>query len=135
MAVSGSATVTESSQGIYTYALTCTAATGAETETVEKQAEVTLTASAISGGGKGGGGAAVLLTSTRLPRSACGRSAVCAAVFGLPYSPAVGSNLLLQLRAWLTAGWAKRGKHLQLFPRKIGPFQLQVELAQILGSV
>jgi hypothetical protein len=55
-ALSGSATVTESSPGTYTYTLTCTAGTAAESETVEKQAEVTVTASAMSGGGGRGGG-------------------------------------------------------------------------------
>lgn len=58
--LSGSATVTESTAGTYTYALTCTAGTGAESETVEKLAEVTVTASPMSGGGGGGHGGGAL---------------------------------------------------------------------------
>jgi hypothetical protein len=55
-ALSGSATVAESSPGTYTYALTCTAGTGAESETVQKQVEITVSASTMSGGGAGGHG-------------------------------------------------------------------------------
>jgi hypothetical protein len=59
-ALSGSATVAESSSGTYTYALTCTAGIGAGSETIEKQVAITVTASTTSGGnggGHGGGGA------------------------------------------------------------------------------
>lgn len=55
-AVSGSATVTESSPGNYTYALTCTAGTGPESETVEKQVDVAVSGPTMSEGGAGGHG-------------------------------------------------------------------------------
>jgi hypothetical protein len=56
VSLAGSATVTESTAGSYTYTLTCAAQDSIGTETAQSQQEVTVTAARSTGGGGGGGG-------------------------------------------------------------------------------